>query len=408
LLTAGISHGGACRRFKCFPTAPIFGVIPIAIGRYVGTPPNHHDLMPANRWEQWKNIIIMHKYIIFIGILIHSNVFGQIETNLIQDTWIKTKSERKDSSRIIDHLSNSNSFGIFIFGRDSLRMITDPGSENIYKYYITQNHLEYNNVSKFFIEKLSNHELIYIDDQQNMLDDKINRYYFVSEDYYIDSLIKNHLIEIDKDTIIANAKYFPYFKKDDISTYLKNALANPHQNGTINGSFIISPRNEVINITFNKIEGINNNFTNKFKDVLQTTSGNWVIPTLTKEYYFKLNFIMYFNSEIIGNNIDATAVHFFLSENFKLKIDLSMEQTRLAVISFQKGLKLLTKNKFEEAIIYFTKCIEQDSLYLDAYYNRAYTNYTINNLDKACLDWHYLKELGQKSAEKYYFQMCDK
>jgi hypothetical protein len=25
-LTAGISHGGACRRFKRFPTAPKFGV----------------------------------------------------------------------------------------------------------------------------------------------------------------------------------------------------------------------------------------------------------------------------------------------------------------------------------------------------------------------------------------------
>jgi hypothetical protein len=349
----------------------------------------------------------MNKYYLIIVIFIQSHVYGQTE-NLIQKTWIKTKSERKDSSRIIDHLGSLRSLGIFIFSRDSLRMITDPGSENLYKYSINQNHLELKNISQFNIEKLNQHELVYTDDLNNLPDDKINRYYFISEDYYIDSLIENHFIDIEIDTIIANAKYFPYIKKGDMSTYIQNALDNPYENGTIYGSFIISPKNEVINISFLKVDGINKKFLNRFKDAMQNTSGIWVIPNLSKEYYYKLNFIMYFNSAIIGNNINAAAVHFFLSENYNLKIDLSMDKTRLANNYFEKGVKLLIKDKFVEAIDYFTKCIKQDSLYLDAYYNRAYTNYTIKNLDEACQDWNYLKNLGQKSAENYYKKICEK
>jgi len=52
-----------------------------------------------------------------------------------------------------------------------------------------------------------------------------------------------------------------------------------------------------------------------------------------------------------------------------------------------RGRGLADKSRYEEAILDFTKAIELDPGYTDAYYNRAFVNNLIGNTDEAILDY---------------------
>jgi len=75
--------------------------------------------------------------------------------------------------------------------------------------------------------------------------------------------------------------------------------------------------------------------------------------------------------------------------------------------TYSKGLKLAEKKQFEKAIEKFTYCIGVDSLNTDVFYNRALCYYQLNQVKEACLDWKYLKDFGQVTAEKLYKENCE-
>ena len=64
------------------------------------------------------------------------------------------------------------------------------------------------------------------------------------------------------------------------------------------------------------------------------------------------------------------------------------------------------KNKFDEAIKYFTKSFEINHTKVDALYNRAACYVQKTEYLKACYDWAKLTELGQKRSEKLLKENC--
>lgn len=74
---------------------------------------------------------------------------------------------------------------------------------------------------------------------------------------------------------------------------------------------------------------------------------------------------------------------------------------------YKKGLKYLEHKDYEPAIECFSKCIQLDDLYLNGYYNRAYSYYMLKRTDQSCMDWSKLMELGQKTGEKFYLEKCN-
>ena len=73
---------------------------------------------------------------------------------------------------------------------------------------------------------------------------------------------------------------------------------------------------------------------------------------------------------------------------------------------YNKGVELIQNEKFETASKQFVKCIEIDSIYIDAYYNLAFCYQKLGNKNMACETWSKLKEMGQKQGEYLYEENC--
>jgi len=88
-------------------------------------------------------------------------------------------------------------------------------------------------------------------------------------------------------------------------------------------------------------------------------------------------------------------------------LQLSLEEIKLTNHYFKEGLSFYEQSQFDSSIYYFTKCIEIDSLYIEAYYNRAAINLILEETDKSCSDWEFLyKTLGQTTGEILYNEYC--
>ncbi len=75
---------------------------------------------------------------------------------------------------------------------------------------------------------------------------------------------------------------------------------------------------------------------------------------------------------------------------------------RLALCNGFVALAVINRTKSKQ----FIKCIEIDSLYLDAYYNLAFCYENLGNKNLACETWKKLKNMGQKQGEYLYEENC--
>ena len=62
--------------------------------------------------------------------------------------------------------------------------------------------------------------------------------------------------------------------------------------------------------------------------------------------------------------------------------------------------------EYDIAVVQFSNAIKYDSTSYGAYFNRAYCNYQIQKMREACLDWLYLKNMGQKKGEQLFIENC--
>jgi tetratricopeptide (TPR) repeat protein len=83
-----------------------------------------------------------------------------------------------------------------------------------------------------------------------------------------------------------------------------------------------------------------------------------------------------------------------------------MEEKGRADNYFNQGMDFFDQGKFEKASAEFGKCLEVDSLYLDAYYDKAYSDLKLGNKGSACGIWRKLSDMDQKPAEELYLRNC--
>lgn len=350
-------------------------------------------------------------YFVTLLLFFQSLLYAQVNINNLKGSWVKVKVLRLDGSRVVDHFESDRDLAFYIFGTDSVRTIINSSIETKSKYTVSQNRLTLNLYKAYTIEKLTERELIYSEikegSKKDLADDELNRYFFVSAINFYDSLVQNHLVDINGDTIIADKYIFPYRVKNCMSEYINDGLGSPETEGRISGEFIISPLNSVINFKIIETKGFSDKKISKFTKLIEASSDNWILPTLSQSYYFKVNFSMIFQT-IKNGGFTFSGNNFIIGKPEEPRVSFPAKQTRLANEYYDKGLNYIDKEKFNEAIGSFTKCIENDSIYILAYYDRAYAYYTTNNLEKACLDWKYLSSLDQMKAKEYYKSKCNK
>ena len=84
----------------------------------------------------------------------------------------------------------------------------------------------------------------------------------------------------------------------------------------------------------------------------------------------------------------------------------TLEDIRLSNQYFVQGIQDSQNENYKSAISKFTKSYELDPIMIDAIYNRASIYQALGELENACKDWKYLKELGQKEANRNLLEFC--
>ena len=335
---------------------------------------------------------------------------------LLNKTWIKVKVERKDGSKIIDDLGTEDSeLRYFFKNKDTVIILTsiDYNFGFLKRYSIIDDVLNIGDSQKFKLEFLEDSSLILLQIPNEPLnDDKINRYFFISDNKYDKFLIKNNLITFLNDSTISSNKYiWPHFK-GNIDAYFTDKLCIENFKTFVIGSFTITSNGLITDINLKENKDLSKKVTDKFIDILKNTNGYWNIntnccwdlPKINKSYYYKI----YFTAILIHSGY-TKMVHFKFNSVIPPCIEncnLSLDQKHDAINHFNKGNKFLNNDNLDKAIAQFTDCIKIDSVYFDAYYNRAASFYKLKNIDAACKDWEKLYQFGQKEGESLYFQNC--
>lgn len=345
---------------------------------------------------------IKRSVIISLLTIIGISLNGQIIEN---KRWLKVKAERKDGSKIIDRININESELTYFFEENGSIIIGAYDGERKTNYSINDSIIEIGKFQKLQIENLNDSILVVSEIPEiNLPDDKINRLIFFSESYYYNILLKNNLLKFINDSTIRTYKYIcPKFIGGNFDTYFIKGITKKINNSTLIGNYIVSPDGNVVNSVITLNQGTPEPLKEEFIKLLNETK--YISRNIDKPLYQKISFsVKFINAKGFKSIIfDQTNNSSPSSSKYK---SLGLDNMKRSADYFNKGNKMLLKSNFEKSINYYTKCIEIDSIYLDAFYNRAYSYYNLKMLEKACKDWKYLNDLEQKEAEKLYITNC--
>lgn len=345
------------------------------------------------------------KYIIFLAILLNS--LPGITQKLENSEWIKLKSERKDGSRIISRFILENQFNKLTFGSNDTLLSLSKGFLDKLPYKINKDTLVINGFNKNVIEILNDSMLVYSEyTKSNEPLDKFDRHFYMKKRYSYDYALKNGLVEFITDSLIKVNNYAePEFTKGDINEYFSDKVKKIVNKKYVTGYFIISPESKVIKVYISHTSKAGKELKDRIKTLITETSGMWNLPFKDSNYSYKYLFTIRF-----FNQYEFKSISFVPHKNkehlYDIKKQFTLNDKRKAERYYYKATRLLLKTKFNKAIKWYSKCIEIDSLYIDAYYNRAYANYQLNDTIKSCKDWSILLNYGQKEGERLYEQNC--
>lgn len=346
-----------------------------------------------------------------IILILSLNFYGQ---NLIGTRWLKVDAERKDGSVIHDRLNTKNSYTEYYF--KSLNKMTVNSVKPDADYKITNSELTIGK-QKYTIEKLNATELIICEQGDlNTTDDKINRLFFIEEKSIIDYLKqKNWFSFVNDSTIIAKNFLHPKLKNNkDLSWVITKSLKNQYfvksnnkelRTGFLTGNFHINTLGKIDKVEITRNSNIYDNVVEKFIKALEKI--DFTPIEIDKKYNQIVNFSAIFTQFSIMSEI-----YIETNTNGEEPINrgqgLSIKKRKESQQFFNDGIIEFNKTNYSGAIKKYNEVIEIDSLFFDAYYNRAYTNLILKNVEDACKDWEYLKTMGQKEGSYLYDQKCKK
>lgn len=327
--------------------------------------------------------------------------------DLKNTTWIKIKAERKDSSRIVDWLGTETSDLKYAFKNGSEALITSAYEIKKTNWSFINRLLSIGQMQQFDVELLSDTFLTITEKRyDNPGDDKINRFYFINENFYENYLKRLGLIQMHNDTTVLSNRYlYPHFAGGYMDDYLMKHLTFKAQNAYVIGSILFRSDRSIEILKIDTTANLNEKQLSQIKKVLLNTDKNWDLPLLSKPVFYKLNFTI---GLVNTGEMKSIAFRYNSQEKpcFEHCAMVSLEDIRVAAQNYDQGLQLLLAGKDRESITNFTQSITHNPYLLDAYYNRAYAYTKIQMNDKACEDWHHLKNMGQKEGEKLYLQHC--
>ena len=316
--------------------------------------------------------------------------------------WTKFHIERLDGSRVVERTNIATSSLSYLFKRNNQVIIETLLDIDSAHYSVDDSVLSIGPFQKMKILELRDELLILAEMPEEALSrDKINKIYFTTGENYAKNVINQNLVKIIDDTLILPNRYLkPKYKGISFDKFLYDGLSSVvAKNTTCEVSFIVTPERLVTDINVDLPNDSLTDLKAKLKDLLSLTYYRWDLPKTKRQFYYKVQFSIDSQGSLLGIITDN-------GEKTNNYSPLGLDEMDAADEYFRNGIRFLKREKYEKAIIQFNECISIDRIYLDAYYNRAYANYQLGNMNKACEDWKYLYKLGQSEATNIYLNNC--
>lgn len=334
-----------------------------------------------------------------------------LEQKIVRN-WVRYRLEMKDGSQIPNENIAKKVASMLIFKKGNVCILISGKNAQQSVYAISKDVLVINRTFSYVIEKLTENELIFYESFENLPDEEIIRYHYVSttessSEYFFRQFIKPNIrVQVNGDTAYSFNEYiFPKFKPElgDFPLVLsnfyevyessydmieKNFNFPTKKKGNFRVSFAISKFGTLKDIVVR--ESSDSTYNNALEQAVYQTRKRW----LPAEYENKkvetlINYVYIYDGENKTAG-DFDAVEYEITKN--------------------KANRLFYRKEFVRAIKGYTKCIlmQDEDFDFEPYYRRADSYFALKVNKNACLDWSYLAKKGQKKAEKLFFDNCMK
>lgn len=358
----------------------------------------------------------MKKLITLTLFLVFFYGFSQIQEVLLYNDWYLVKLEMKDGSKLFMKENYYDKDKVYTIRKD---YYVSRDMSNYYrnlenfkvKYKLNKNKMVTHEETSLTIEKLTRDSLIL---SQNILgneDKDLERYYFVPVSRKINAEVEKYK---NADTLVASNIITPIFNNTFFRRTIrdmeskKDYQKNPIKNYRFNGYIYLNTKEKTINTI---LLDYNPEYTNEINQKLKYINNykNWNINNLEKYSVIKIPFVFisYYQkkekTESWGEIFTLYSVNY---DDVFFQDKVSYTQLVTGNEYFGEAMKYYQNKNFPKAIEYFKKSYTENYRNLDAYYNYAELNYSTGHKEEACKTWDFLKNEGQKSAEKDYQLKC--
>lgn len=342
---------------------------------------------------------------------------AQIDKKLLYQDWFITNILMKDGSKPFQKKETfMQNFGLRVesdfYKLDEVNSLHIKSKIPMF-YFLRDHLLETSPESGMLIEKLTSDSLIISQKIDNMEENKLMRYYMIPL-----SKARNQRMVLFKgqDTLVSNPLLNPYFKNKLTKKEFKTNNGKPSftkkqkQNFQFNGYVLLDLTQKKATAVLNnfdssfsaEVEEITKNLTENFSDwnVAPFADFKFIKVPFSFKRYFQITGSLYSYGDIYTLNSDeipAFEVSFINEE---------AEEENVSNNYFSLGVKDYEKKNYEEAALNFEKSYIANPRNLQAYYNYAALSLIIGNKLKACETYEFLKDKGQKPAEKIFLEKC--
>ncbi|HVZ98190.1 MAG TPA: tetratricopeptide repeat protein [Chitinophagaceae bacterium] len=329
--------------------------------------------------------------------------------NLDNTEWVQIKMFGKDGSEIP---SNQNQTSLkFLFKGDSILRSNNEQYSHRETYVINNNILTIENSTKFKIDSLSD-EIMIITDIPNIQNnqEKQNTRLLLNTDYIFDYLRRSKQLNTTADSIIQSDIFLSPTFDGNFNNFFMSRFNFNVQNEELFCSFEILPGDDISNVKIKSNQSASGTELGLIKRIITATQSRWIIPPVPYGYRFNVNF-----AANISNNANFKGVNIGSQYSFLFHAD-SLNPRQMNILSlndvakeddtFDYGVRLMKKEKYDKAIGQFQKCLKINPRDTDALYNLAFCYQKTGNTESACELWKELKDMGQRDGERLYNENC--
>lgn len=342
----------------------------------------------------------------FLFVFIFLPLFSFAQSNeMLQGLWVKAKAEMKDGSRIVDHRGCGMEFIKYNFANDGF---VNMGNDALFDGF----KIPY---------KLKGDSLIVGGTVYNMIgltrdtlklsffapgaeDKQVPEYYFIKVPEYKGAAKATYDLALKDSVYQATNEFFPRCKGN--LGALMRAIATMYDKGTLKASFIVDKKGRVKEFTILEMDSISKGFAKTIGNAFGNL--DWV-PAQKNNIPVSIIVQVTLKTGYKGDNstggINSLDIHYdFLPKPPYPPIDRDEEEAEQQY--FKSALNQVNSGNNDKAIESLSKCIEIDSLDLNAYYLRAMINANLGKNKEACKDWSTLAGMGQVTAAKNLAKFC--